>query len=243
MLFDNVLADEAGLEYLNYWKFDEIMDYYIAVDGRQQGPFSLEDLLMKELGRNDLVWHEGMEQWAKAAELPELAAYFESRRAVPPPLPEIGEEPAFVASKPPREGRSPLRICFYIVFTVAVLLGGIYGAAALRDASERHRAQQEKERMEDYRKQQRLLREQEEAERRRREQRIAELYAQDKTIQKHLNELKELYDEAEEFHWFRLPSEKERQLRTLREKRDAYLEDRRAIRLELQSLGEDVELI
>ena len=132
---------------------------------------------------------------------------------------------------------------FYIVFTVAVLLGGIYGAAALRDASERHRAQQEKERMEDYRKQQRLLREQEEAERRRREQRIAELYAQDKTIQKHLNELKELYDEAEEFHWFRLPSEKERQLRTLREKRDAYLEDRRAIRLELQSLGEDVELI
>ena len=216
-------------------------EYYIAINGRQQGPFSLEELLEKRFGCDDLVWHTGMARWAKASDLPELADYLGRQWSTPPPLPPAGEESA--VAKSPRPSRSPFKAWLYILFTVAVLLGGIYVGSSVKDAVSRVRERKEAKKMEAYREEQRLLREQEELERRRREQRIAELYAQEKTIQKQLRELKELYDEAEEFHWFRLPSEKERQLRELRDKRDGYIEQRRDILLELKSLGEDVEVI
>ena len=217
----------------------DMMEYYIAIDGRQEGPFSLEEVLEKRLGCDDLVWHTGMAQWSAASELPELAAHFGWQRTTPPPLPRSAQEHAYTPAKP---SRSPFKVWLYILFTVAVLLGGIYLGSSLKDAASRVREHKEAEKMEAYREQQRQLREQEEAERRRREQRIAELYAQDKSIQKHINELKERYAEAQEFHWFRLPSEKERQLREIREERDKYLDQRRDIRLELQSLGEEVAL-
>lgn len=218
-------------------------EYYIAINGRQQGPFSLEELLKMRFGCDDLVWHTGMARWAAASELPELEAYFGQRHTTPPPLPPTGQRQPLAAEKPSKAKRSPFKAWLYILFTVAVLLGGIYTGSYLKDAASRVREHKEAKRMEAYREEQRLLREQEELERRRREQRVAELYAQEKTIQKQLKELKELYDEAEEFHWFRLPSEKERQLRELRDKRDGYIEQRRDILLELKSLGEEVEVI
>lgn len=62
--------------------------YFVAVNGQQQGPFTVDQLRPKassgEVGRDSLVWAEGMAGWTKAAEVDELSGIFAS---VPPPLP------------------------------------------------------------------------------------------------------------------------------------------------------------
>ena len=63
--------------------------WHIAVDGSQQGPFSIGDLKplaeSKKLNHNTLVWKEGMANWQKASELTELKPILGS---IPPPLPQ-----------------------------------------------------------------------------------------------------------------------------------------------------------
>ncbi len=62
--------------------------YYVAVDGRQTGPFAMDVLRRQaasgELTRDTYVWTQGMAAWARAGEVPALAALF---AAMPPPLP------------------------------------------------------------------------------------------------------------------------------------------------------------
>ncbi len=50
------------------------MNYFIAVNGQQLGPFALEDLAAQGITAQTLVWHEGMTGWAPASTLPELAS-------------------------------------------------------------------------------------------------------------------------------------------------------------------------
>ncbi|MCC6320135.1 MAG: SPFH domain-containing protein [Phycisphaerales bacterium] len=63
---------------------------FIAVEGRQHGPFELSMVAMKarsgELTGDTLVWRQGMDAWKKAREVPELAAMI-APPSMPPPLP------------------------------------------------------------------------------------------------------------------------------------------------------------
>jgi hypothetical protein len=51
-------------------------DWYVLVNGAQQGPISREDLRQRvgngTIRGDDLVWTEGMTQWSPAASIPEL---------------------------------------------------------------------------------------------------------------------------------------------------------------------------
>ncbi|MGV3767855.1 MAG: DUF4339 domain-containing protein [Chitinophagaceae bacterium] len=50
--------------------------YLLLRDNRQQGPFSLEELISKGLKPYDLVWAEGKSAaWRYPGEIPELSAY------------------------------------------------------------------------------------------------------------------------------------------------------------------------
>lgn len=64
------------------------MTFHVAVNGAQAGPFDMSTLQGQAgsgaLKRDSLVWKAGMAQWAKASDVPELAALF---AGVPPPLP------------------------------------------------------------------------------------------------------------------------------------------------------------
>lgn len=69
------------------------MEYWISVDENREGPFTREQLLLKRLPADTLVWHDGMTQWEYAVKLPELVGMFtpyEIEKAgiapVPPPL-------------------------------------------------------------------------------------------------------------------------------------------------------------
>ncbi len=62
--------------------------YFVALNGQQTGPFDMATLKGQvsagHLTRETLVWSQGMAQWSKAADVPDIAALF---AAVPPPLP------------------------------------------------------------------------------------------------------------------------------------------------------------
>ncbi len=70
-------------------------DWYIAVDGQQQGPMSLaqirQGLQTGSYDRQTLVWHEGFSDWTPIAEVPEL-------QGGGPPMP----------SQPPIPGGGPV---------------------------------------------------------------------------------------------------------------------------------------
>ena len=63
--------------------------FHVAVGQSQTGPFDIGALQQQaasgQLTRASLVWRAGMAQWAKAGDVPELAALFAN---TPPPLPQ-----------------------------------------------------------------------------------------------------------------------------------------------------------
>jgi membrane protease subunit (stomatin/prohibitin family) len=62
--------------------------YFVATDGAQKGPFTLDQLRSEisagRVQRNTLAWKNGMGQWTPIEQMPDLAALFAN---VPPPLP------------------------------------------------------------------------------------------------------------------------------------------------------------
>ena len=62
--------------------------YFVAVDGQQKGPFTLDQLRSEisagRVQRNTLAWRNGMPNWTALEQVPDLAALFTN---VPPPLP------------------------------------------------------------------------------------------------------------------------------------------------------------
>jgi membrane protease subunit (stomatin/prohibitin family) len=62
--------------------------FYVALGQNQAGPFDMGALQQQvsngTLSRSSLVWKNGMAQWVKASDVPELAALFAN---VPPPIP------------------------------------------------------------------------------------------------------------------------------------------------------------
>lgn len=70
--------------------------YYIAIDGSQQGPFSLEELQAKEISSSTLVWTEEMDSWTEAKNIDELKIVV---KKVPPPIPPPIEKPIKVEAE------------------------------------------------------------------------------------------------------------------------------------------------
>jgi hypothetical protein len=62
--------------------------FHVARGGQSAGPFPISELRRQieagELTRSSLVWTQGMDAWASAESVPELAHLF---GATPPPIP------------------------------------------------------------------------------------------------------------------------------------------------------------
>lgn len=52
------------------------MEYWVSINNNQVGPMSLDDVIALDPSADMLVWHPGMPDWDKAANLPELAHLF-----------------------------------------------------------------------------------------------------------------------------------------------------------------------
>jgi Ca2+/Na+ antiporter len=93
------------------------MDYYYFVEnGRQNGPFSLEDLKTKSLHRESLIWKDGMADWQPAQNIPELKDILFSTpppvpNPTPPPIPNLREKTV----KPNQPGKNVRMILIAIL--------------------------------------------------------------------------------------------------------------------------------
>ncbi len=51
-------------------------EYFVALNGIQQGPFPVGELVGRGMRPESLVWREGMTEWQRADSMPELAPLF-----------------------------------------------------------------------------------------------------------------------------------------------------------------------
>lgn len=94
------------------------MEYWVSINNNQVGPMSLDDVIALDPSANMLVWHPGMPDWDKAANLPELAHLFgadyeecvDSQTIETEPQPQPQQETAPAEPCPPN----------YLVWTVLV---------------------------------------------------------------------------------------------------------------------------
>ena len=67
------------------------MNYFIIVNDQQQGPFTIDELKLRGIAPDTLVWAEGMPQWMPASQVDELKTSFQNEAdgntATPPPPP------------------------------------------------------------------------------------------------------------------------------------------------------------
>ena len=77
--------------------------YYLDADMRQVGPVSLDDLVAAGVTGDTMVWHEGLEEWAKAGNLPEVVKAME--RKARPATPEKSQAPE--SPEKPEKPESP----------------------------------------------------------------------------------------------------------------------------------------
>ena len=64
-------------------------EYFYLIGKDQNGPFSFEELVAKGITEDTLIWSEGMDNWEKLKDIPELKQVL---RPGPPPPPKDAEE-------------------------------------------------------------------------------------------------------------------------------------------------------
>lgn len=62
----------------------KITHYYIIINGKQEGPYSIDELNALSINRKTLVWCNGMTDWASAETVDKLSSLF---LGTPPPFP------------------------------------------------------------------------------------------------------------------------------------------------------------
>jgi len=63
--------------------------YYYANGDQQLGPFSFQELQSKNIGKDTYVWYEGLSDWTRAGDLPELIVLFQTPEAPTPDRPPL----------------------------------------------------------------------------------------------------------------------------------------------------------
>jgi TPR repeat protein len=90
--------------------------YFYAKNGDQIGPLSLEEILTINLNKDTLVWYEGLPEWVRLSEIPELNT--KSNESLPPPI-RVKEND--------NGKKKSSKIIYVIAFLVLILIaGGIY---------------------------------------------------------------------------------------------------------------------
>ncbi len=76
----------------------EPSDWHVIIAGKQLGPFGMNGLIEKmlsgEMGPRVFVWRDGMADWRRAEEIPEVARWLPAQPSPTPPPQKIPEAPA-----------------------------------------------------------------------------------------------------------------------------------------------------
>lgn len=93
--------------------------FYIDVEGKQKGTFSPEGLQNEPIRKDTLVWTQGMEQWTRADEIPELQFLF-AAQAVSPEVSQSPIEPS--AAYAPSPSAPPMPKTWMVESILATIL-------------------------------------------------------------------------------------------------------------------------
>lgn len=66
-------------------------EYYYLIENIQNGPCTIEELKTKGLTSETLIWFDGIDNWKKIKEVPELHEKLKTKK-VPPPPPTVESE-------------------------------------------------------------------------------------------------------------------------------------------------------
>lgn len=99
--------------------------FYLDSNNQRQGPVDADKLPDYGVKPSTLVWKTGMDDWAEAAKIPELADYFIKRaESVPPPPPQQPQRPQPSYQQPyfPTEKKPDNLLIWSILSTVLCCL-------------------------------------------------------------------------------------------------------------------------
>lgn len=92
--------------------------YFVAKNGKQEGPYSVKELIEMKISRDTLIWYSELNDWIKAELVAELKTAFEM---IPPPIPPKIPD----SSKIDKVGKSGLQPKFAAFGVVLLLLAAI----------------------------------------------------------------------------------------------------------------------
>lgn len=118
------------------------MLYYLIQGGVQTGPFPVEALLSQGMTRDSYVWREGLAEWTRAADVPELRQLFEFTHEEAPRYGQPQTPPNFNPLEQPQY-RMPVPHTNWLPWSVVVLvvgfftscIGGIFGLVGMIQAN------------------------------------------------------------------------------------------------------------
>ncbi|MDR2782847.1 MAG: DUF4339 domain-containing protein [Treponema sp.] len=99
------------------------IQYYIAVNGYPDGPYSIEEMRQKlqrgQIGQRSLVWKEDMLQWAAMSAVPEFSALFTPASPASEAAPSSATPQTAQAAQTPQQQGSPQQLA-QVKYHVAV---------------------------------------------------------------------------------------------------------------------------
>lgn len=96
------------------------MNFFILVNDIQQGPFSIDELRLRGITQDTLVWAEGMAQWAPAWQVEALRPLLHATGQQPGPQPSQYAQ-QFQPAPPPPPKKKKGRGCIVALVAVAVI--------------------------------------------------------------------------------------------------------------------------
>lgn len=103
--------------------------WYISIDGKEEGPYSIRDLKFDyRVTPDTLAWKEGFESWLPIRDIPELKELFEEETPVVGEKEEKGE----VSGTGPQDElvldfhREPSFLFFWLIIAVVIICYVLY---------------------------------------------------------------------------------------------------------------------
>ncbi len=109
-------------------------NYYLIENGQQIGPFTYDELKMKNMNSNSSIWYDGLDNWLRVGEIPELLHLIEktpppfenhdNKKSAIPPIPDALHTPDINTSQIPKYEIASVweRLGGYIILNIFTLI-------------------------------------------------------------------------------------------------------------------------
>lgn len=199
--------------------------YFIYQNGEQSGPFFIEELENKKIGREILVWTEGLTDWQKAENIEELNSLF---KTVPPPIQRFAppaaerENPYIQQLETSKKGSSTIKkVGIFLGITILLFVSVCAFVTYQNDQDLKQRELET-----------RIA----EQERQVREARIREINNELNTVYQNIEQAKKQLHDISSFHFLRSERERHRQISEAEEIVESWQNKKNNLEKEIKSL-------